>query len=467
MDVERYESALAGLRRIGDTDATRAADHVGIAVAHSRGRAKLWAEQMCYSLREALEEIPVLFGQKRQMEPLGPVAKRFLDRINDAVAINSPPDVLRDIAGEFHGHLEVAQTQRRFRIAQAMLIQTGTATSSARVDAFAEEWTRVVEGVNRVLHGGGCSDDHALRLRDRAIDLIGALVGPISYRLAEMDTYTSQVVPSAEDLPHLLDLLADERLAKYFYANAQSPSWLQVLDDAGLFSVPMQGDWHQAELLIRDAVQVPTIARGIAVRLANDPHPAAAVVMLGVAKALGPADSALAVQALRAPAFPNPFRVAQSLEDLLSDWSALGGTAAFSELADAALEPTQAEGPTRRGTGKFRDFDAGRLVRRFVEGCGCEDLPQIVVVLGYKLRRVIELAPGGGVAVSFARSSVDEDDPYERDIDGALISGIRNGLRRLRECGDELSHRRAVLGDLEEPVFLRLWANHLAEEEQT
>ena len=58
------------------------------------------------------------------------------------------------------------------------------------------------------------------------------------------------------------------------------------------------------------------------------------------------------------------------------------------------------------------------------------------------------------------------DDRADRDVGNALISGVRDALRRMRECGADLETRRALLGDLDTEILVRLWAHHLAEEEQ-
>jgi hypothetical protein len=35
----------------------------------------------------------------------------------------------------------------------------------------------------------------------------------------------------------------------------------------------------------------------------------------------------------------------------------------------------------------------------------------------------------------------------------------------MRDCGESLEARKAVLGDINTELLVRLWANHLAEEE--
>jgi hypothetical protein len=188
MERERLESALNGLRTFGDADAIRASEHLECAVAHSEQRGKRWTEQMCYCLRECLQGIPPLFGQKKLAQALGVAARRFT---SEAIAVDHPPDVLRWLISEFDQELEVAESQRRYRIAQSMMTQAGAGMSSPHVDAFAAEWTSTVEGVNRILHGSEHSEDEALSLLERAVDLLAALVGPISGRLAEADRYVA------------------------------------------------------------------------------------------------------------------------------------------------------------------------------------------------------------------------------------------------------------------------------------
>ena len=85
MERERLESALNGLRGFGDADAIRASEHLECAVDHSEQRGKRWTEQMCYCLRECLEGIPRLFGQKKVAQPLGTAARQFT---SEAIAVD-------------------------------------------------------------------------------------------------------------------------------------------------------------------------------------------------------------------------------------------------------------------------------------------------------------------------------------------------------------------------------------------
>jgi hypothetical protein len=457
----RLESALDGLRGFGDADAIRASEHLECAVDHSKQRGKRWTEQMCYCLRECLEGIPPLFGQKKVAQPLGMAARRF---ISEAIAVDHPPDVLRRLISEFDQELEVAESQRRYRIAQAMMTQAGAGMSSPHVDAFAAEWTSTVEGVNRILHGSEHSEDEALSLLERTIDLLAALVGPISSRLEEAASYVALEAPSEAEVRRTLELLADERLARYFFSKVDSPVWLKALDANGVFAVPMLGDWYQAGLLIRVGRRAPELAMEIATRIADDPHRAAPNVVLGTARELGPAATALAVRVLSARSFPDPFGTAHELELMMEEWADRGETETFHELADVALEPQRREG-SGLVQGKFDDYQYERLVQRFVGRVACEHLAALTKKLLFKLRRAATILKGG-LGISFGRDLIDSDDQSDHDVGNALVSGVRDALRRLRECGVDLHSRRELLGDLDTEILVRLWAGHLAEEEE-
>src|SRR6266542_2422832 len=98
---------------------------------------------MSYSLRETLEGIPPLFGQERLAQPLSKIARQFLTELADAIDVDSPPEVVRRLAEGFAEYLDVAETRRRHRVVQAVIIQAGAGTPTPRVDAFANEWTSV------------------------------------------------------------------------------------------------------------------------------------------------------------------------------------------------------------------------------------------------------------------------------------------------------------------------------------
>jgi hypothetical protein len=464
MERERLESALDGLRGFGDADAIRASEHLECAVDHARQRGKRWTEQMCYCLRECLEGIPPLFGQMKPTRPLGTAARRFSKDISDAITVDLPPEVLRRRILEFDQELEVAESQRRYRIAQAMMTQAGAGVSSPHVDAFAAEWTSTLEGLNRILHGSEHSEDEALSFLERAIDLLAALVGPISSRLEEADRYVAIEEPGEPEVRRTLELLADERLARYFFSKIDSPAWLKALDANGVFAVPMQGDWYQGSFLIRVSGRAPELAMDIATRIASDPHRAAPIVILGIVRELGLRATVLAVRVLSARSFLDPFGTARELERMIEEWADRGETETFHELADVALELQRRESGGRVGS-KFDDYYYAKLVRLFVIRVACEHLASLTEKLVFKLRRATRILQDG-FGISFGRDLIDADDRSERDAGNALISGVRDALRRLRKCGADLNVRRRLLGDLDTEILVRLWAGHLAEEEE-
>lgn len=282
---DRLEAALVGLRRYGGPVAIRACEHLEVAVQHAATRGTRWAEQMCYCLREGLESIPLLFGQQR-VQSMGSTAQRFAEDMSDAVAVNHSPEVLQRIIARHKGELDEGERSRRHRIAQAMMTQAGAGMGTSYTDAFAVKWASTVDRVNHILHEGDNDDGEALDLLARAVDLIAALVGPMSTRLEEMDRFAALVSPGTDDVRRVLELVADERLARYFFSKAESPAWLETLEDKGVFDLPMQGDWYQGGLLIRVSARAPALARAITKRIVGDPHPAVTIVVLGVGREL-------------------------------------------------------------------------------------------------------------------------------------------------------------------------------------
>ncbi len=464
MDLTRVATALDGLRRFGDATAVRAAEHLECAVEYAAAKDKRWAERSCYSMRECLESIPVLFGQKRPSHPLGTLARRLTQDINDAIDIGQPSEVIRGLVERFEEDLDAAETARRYRVAQAMMVQAGVGSGTPQLDAFAESWTTTVQNLNRVLHGGAYSEDEALALLEQAADLVAALVGPISSRLEEVDSLAAFEEPTDEGTRRVLELIADERLARYFFSRAKSAGWLRNLEDEGIFASPMQGNWYQGGLLVRATTQDPKLCETIATRFVRDPHRAAPVVVLGVARELGPIGTRLAAQALGANSFADSFAVAHEVELLVQAWAPEGASETFDALVDIALEP-RAEGGSRVGA-RFGEYEFARLVDLFVQETHCKDLRSVGEKLVLKLRRAVTIRNSAGLGLSFWISDVVADGPAERDVASALVAGVIESLRRLRECGEELTIRRQVLGSLDSEILVRIWAVHLEEEEQ-
>jgi hypothetical protein len=464
MDQRRLETSLSGLQRLEDPSAARAREFVEAAIQHSDDRGFRWTEQMCYCLRESLECIPPLFGQEKATNPIGVSARRFADAVSDAIAVDQPPATLRDLVANFEQELAAAETQRRYRIAQTMIRQSGATVANPLVDEFAREWTATLEEVNRILHGGDHTDEDALDLLDRSVDLLAALVGPVSSRLGEMDAYATMRDPKAPDVRRVVHLLADDRLARYFFTRVDSPEWVTALDHVGIFDPPLRGDWYQGGLLVRAAAAAPEVVRTIAERIVRDPHRASAVTALGVARVIGSAASDLATRTLAAPSFVDPYVVGRELETLVNEWGESGQSATFRELADMALEPRP---PTDRAglEGKFPGYEFARIVEVFVIQTDCAHLADVTTTLVYKLRRADRLL-GSPLDLSWRRDNVASDDRTEREIGDALISGVRDSLARMRECGSTLEQRRRVIGELDSEILLRIWAHHLAEEEQ-
>jgi hypothetical protein len=465
MDEVRLEYALEGLRRFRAPEATRAEELLLVAAEHSRQRSNRWTEQMCYALREALDEIPPLCGQPRLKAAMGAVARQFAERMADAAAIDSPPDLIRRLTSEFLGQLDVAEEKRRYRIAQAMLAQMGTDSSRARIEDFAAEWTRVVEGVNNILHGDVHTEARAEALLDRAVNLVAALLGSVSDKLDDVDRLSSLRDPTEESAIQVLALLADDQVARYFYANSDAGSWLTALDERGLFSTPMHDDWYQGELLVRASDERPEEAAAIAARLIGDSHPAAPVVVLGVVERVGGRAADLAITVLKRPAYPDAYRVANALRSLVTTWGATEHKGILPTLADVSLTPQPSDGSPYRLGAKFGEYEYGELAKSFIDASACEALGDLLRVLGFKLRSAESLLQGH-LGLTWQRDLVVTDDSYDRSVGDVLISAVRDTLERMRECGYPLTERAAALGEIEGDIVVRIWAAHLAQEEE-
>jgi len=464
----QLDSAITGLRRLGLPGAIRAAEHLELAVEAWRDDGKRWEERMGYSLRVALEEIPPLFRQEHPHGEVLTIAQRYLDDL-DALVDVSPdgtpdPTDLRVVLDRFRSELDDRGNSRRVRVASAMIVQAGTGRGSPQVDAFANEWVGVVQAANTLLHDGALTEE-AGSLLDRAVSLLAVIAGPTSDRLGEVDALAAIPDPSQGDVQALRRLLADDRLNRYFFTSAATPVWFVPLDNAGFFNSPMEGDWYQGSYLARVSGTNQALTRAILGRIARDEHPAAPFVVLEVARQLGPDSVPYLEEALGREGFADPWSIAHALEGLLEDWSQRGTTSAFPRIADLALNPRTTPGQLHTVGSKFGEFDFHRLVQLFVAECECEYLTDLTRVLVYKIRWLEGQVPLGGQRLSIMRERIDQDDYDDRDVGSALTSGLRDALRRMRDCGESLEARKAVLGDINNEFMVRLWANHLAEEE--
>jgi hypothetical protein len=273
----QLDSAITGLRRLGFPGALRAAEHLELAVEAWRDDGKRWEERMGYSLRVALEEIPPLFGQKRPPGEVLTIAQRFLDDLEALVDVSpegSPdPTDLRTVLDRFRSAMDDRGNSRRVRVATAMIVQAGTGSRSPQVDVFANEWVEVVAAANVLLHNGTLTEE-ASSLLDRAVSLLAVIAGPMSDRLGEIDALAAIADPTEGDVQSLKRLLADDRLARYFFTNAGTPAWFVPLEKAGFFDSPMEDDWYQASYLVRVSSTDQTLTKDILGRIARDDHPA-------------------------------------------------------------------------------------------------------------------------------------------------------------------------------------------------
>jgi hypothetical protein len=239
---------------------------------------------------------------------------------------------------------------------------------------------------------------------------------------------------------------------------------LSTLDRAGFFNPPISGDWYEGAFLVRASPAEPALAREIMGRFTRDPHPAAAVVTVQAVQRLGPDSAGYLEQSLERQEFGNSWAVSHALEDLLESWSEQGHTQSFPRFADLALEPIASSGTLRPVRAKFAEFHFKSLVDSFVERCDCANIFELAKVLGYKVRRLVAISPSGGLIVSLSRELIEANERDERDVGDALISGLRDALRKMRECGEPLDRRRETLGALDSEIFIRIWAGHLADE---
>ena len=468
VDEAQLDAAAGALRRLGVDGALRAADHLELAVKDSLERGTRWQERLSFSLREALEEVPLLFGQQRQSEPLVPIARDLIDSLNGLIDVPAEARLDTEQVGrllvEFEESVDEVAADRRVRIARAMMVQARTGQPSAQVDAFAKEWAEVVRDANSLLHTGAPSTEDAEIILSRGIGLLAALVVPLSDRLEDIDAMANIDDPTEPEVQQLTRLLADERLARYFYTQKAASSWLYLLDRAGSYDPPIDGDWYEGALLVRAAEAEPGLAIEIVGRFTRDPHPAAPVVVVDVVERLGPDHTPHLVQALDRPDFVNSWAVTHSLEELLRSWSRQGWTEAFPRIADVVLEPLQAEGSSGMVRSRFGESDFQKLVVSIVEYSDCSIISELTQIIAYKVRRLVTLTASRGLMLSLGRESIEESDRDSRDAGNALISGLRDALRRMRECGETLDRRQAAIGGLDNELAVRIWAGHLAEE---
>lgn len=468
VDEGQFKAAVDALRRLGIPGALRAADHLELAVEALEDHGLRWEERMSYSLRETLEEIPMLFGQRPQSEPLVPIARDFIEDLTGLMDVpaEAAPDIaqVRRLIAGFQASVEEVDAARRVRVARAMMVQARTGQSSAQVDAFATEWAAVVRGANTLLHTGVPATEDAESLLDRGVGLLAALVVPLSDRLEDIDALAQIQDPTEPQVQHLIRLLADERLARYFFTQEGAAAWLYPLDRAGFYQPPVTGDWYEGAFLVRATTSEPTLVRGIIGRFTQDPHPAAPVVIVGVVQHLGPEGMSYLEQSLARAEFGASWALSRALNDLLRAWSEQGVNDFFPRVADLVLEPVATADSLRRVRSKFAESDFKRLVESFIEHCDCSTIFDLARVLGFKVRRLLGLSASGGLLVSMSRELIDEDRRDRSDVGDALISGLRDALKKMRECGESLDRRQATLGALDNELVIRIWAGHLADE---
>src|SRR5207247_8108073 len=114
---------------------------------------------------------------KRLLASLEPTAGHVVDQ----------EEVQRSVE-EFRLALEMSESERGSRVAQAMASQVGQELPQGReIDRFAGRWTRTVQRAAQVLHGDPHDEREVSQLFSDAVRLISLLAGPSSGSLGEFE----------------------------------------------------------------------------------------------------------------------------------------------------------------------------------------------------------------------------------------------------------------------------------------
>jgi hypothetical protein len=462
MNEAQFDMALSGLSRLGGMDAQRVQNLLQAARTNVETEGPAADEIVSYCIRECLETLPSVFGYDKPPPTLVTDLEAILD---ESRTMSSPADSVETLRSRIELVIRRTNETRSDRVARAMASQVGEYQPNPELDSFASAWTRVVGRVNQILHGAGSTAGEVARLLDEAIGLVAALVASMSERLDELDALAA-IDPGPEQVNRLVQLLADSRNKRYFAGRAK-PEWVAKLDERGIFKTPLEGNWTQGELLVRASAATPHVVLPIVERIASDPHRAAELVVIEVASEIGPAASSALAQVLKKPVYKDPTLVAVELEKLVRRWIEGGHAQELIRMMDLALQP----GKPLKGnspSSKVDDYSYQRLLELLVESVPCDAATDLTKLINYKLRKSLSLAnEKSGYPISFNRGQIEGDASahLSYEVPNALISAMRDSLRKLRECGFSLSDREALLGPQNEEIVARLFAHHLLEED--
>jgi hypothetical protein len=297
----------------------------------------------------------------------------------------------------------------------------------------------------------------AVELHHRALEVIEALFGPMTERLAGMDELIAIDEPGPDDVARLLARAGDDRHLAYFFERIEGPAWMHALSDEALLRPPEEGAWPAGPYVARIAVSDPDLVRDwltalSGVELSSNQTSALLHIARDVRSGVAPIVLELARPPLGSPDIA--FQVERYIHDLPEEELRERGVR---WLVRESLPHLLRDGG--RGFDVYLAAELLEVALRAMRVVTSADARSWLLVLAHRLRELAE-------SESDLRLRVLQPFPELHLHTRAsplelMVAAVRSGANAAAEVGLPLDERLEALDKAPRPLAARLIAQHL------
>jgi hypothetical protein len=407
-------------------------------------------ELSAYAVREALMSLVALGGPRQA--GVGEAAERAVNawRLSRSGSERAEPleEAMRRLEQELAGP---GPNERRLESAISRLARRRpTRTSADLLDRFMS----LLETVNGALHSS-VEISVAADLHDGALEVIEALFGPMTERLASMDELIAIDEPGEADVERLRARAGDDRHLAYFFERVEGPAWLRALSDDALLHPPAEGAWTAGPYVARVAASDPALVRGWLVARSRDQLTSQqASALLRIARAVATEVAPVVLELARSHLGSTDviFQIERYVRDLPD-----------AELDEPAVRWLVREslplllGEDRRGA--VDTHLAAQLLAVALRAMAIADTRSWLMVLAHRLRDLAE--PQSTLRLRLLRPLPEMRLDARASPLELMTAAVRAGANTAADAGLPIDDRLAVLGIAPRPLDARLIAQHL------
>jgi hypothetical protein len=324
-----------------------------------------------------------------------------------------------------------------------------TRTSADLLDQFMS----LLDAVNRALHTS-VEIGVAVGLHHGALEVVEALFGPMTERLAGMDELIAIDEPGDDDVESLRALAGDDRHLAYFFERVEGPAWMRALSDETLLQPPAEGAWAAGPYVARVAASDPALVREwLGARSREQLTSQQASGLLRIARAVATEVSPVFLELARPHLGSTDvvFQIELYVRDLPEG-----------ELGEPAVRWLVRESlPHLLGDGR-RAVDthlAAELLDVALRAMAIADTRSWLLVLAHRLRELAE--PDGAMGLRLLRPLPELRLDARASPLELMTAAVRAGANAAADASLPLVERLAPLGKPPHPLDARLIAQHL------